>query len=90
MTDWTEEQKAMWVLEHGEPDIAWIFERNDQIVYRRPLARNGGLIPPWISLTRQQVKTSVAESEQSETLLKRQRAIRKRVSEREFILGEHT
>lgn len=61
VTDWTEEEKAIWVLEHGEPDVAWIFERNGERLYRRPLARHGGLIPPWISLTREEVDAIVKD-----------------------------
>ncbi len=38
---WTEAEKAFWILENGKPDFAWIFERNGDIVYRRPMAAPG-------------------------------------------------
>lgn len=46
---WTDTDKAQWILENGEPNITWIFERNGDAVYRRPMCNN---LPPWISKER--------------------------------------
>ncbi len=49
VSEWTQEDKALWILTNGEPNVAWIFERDGDTVYKRPMARNGGLIPPWMN-----------------------------------------
>jgi len=53
MREWTETEKAFWILENGEPEFAWIFERNGDDVYRRPMAEPGKELPPWISKERE-------------------------------------
>ena len=59
MTEWSETEKAFWILEHGEPDYAWIFERNGDIVYRRPFAAPGSKLPPWVSTEREEVTNKI-------------------------------
>lgn len=54
---WTDTQKAQWILENGNPKLAWIFERVDSTVYKRPIAPDGEPLPPWISKDRVVVKT---------------------------------
>lgn len=51
MNTWTDTDKAQWILENGTPDIAWIFERANNIIYRRPAAGSKN-IPPWIDKER--------------------------------------
>lgn len=46
---WTDAEKAIWILENGPPRVAWIFERNGDDVYRRPMAEPGTELPPWFS-----------------------------------------
>lgn len=58
---WTETEKAFWILENGEPDHAWIFERNGNIIYQRPINGPSGKIAPWISLDRVEVKNMTAK-----------------------------
>lgn len=55
MHEWTETEKAFWILEHGEPKFAWIFERNGDEVYRRPFASPDTTLPPWVSKDRELV-----------------------------------
>lgn len=59
MTEWTETEKAFWILENGEPKVAWIFERNGQSVYKRPMAEPGNNLPPWISAEREEVTNKI-------------------------------
>ena len=59
VTEWTETEKAFWILEHGEPDYVWIFERNGGIVYRRPFATPGSKLPPWVSAEREEVTDKI-------------------------------
>ena len=59
MREWTETEKAFWILEHGEPKYAWIFERNGDIVYRRPMAEPGAVLPPWVSKEREEVTNKI-------------------------------
>lgn len=54
MSTWTDADKAQWILENGEPKFAWIFERNGELLYRRPMA-NTGVLPPWIPRERELV-----------------------------------
>lgn len=49
MNAWTDAEKAQWILENGEPKIAWIFERVGDIIYKRPMSEN---LPPWICTER--------------------------------------
>lgn len=51
--------KAQWILENGYPKYAWIFERNGDIVYRRPMADPGTKLPPWINKQREEVTNKV-------------------------------
>ena len=52
---WTETEKAFWILQNGEPKVAWVFERNGDKIYRRPFADPGSKLPPWISTERELV-----------------------------------
>lgn len=56
---YTETDKAFWILENGDPDFAWIFERNGDTVYRRPMAAPGTILPPWISTEREEVTNKI-------------------------------
>lgn len=56
---WTETDKALWILANGEPNYAWIFERNGDIVYRRPFAAPGSKLPPWLSAKREEVANKI-------------------------------
>lgn len=49
---WTDAKKAFWILQNGEPKVAWIFERNGDLLYRRPFAEPGSNLPPWINTER--------------------------------------
>jgi len=62
ITEWTETEKAFWILENGEPKFAWIFERNGDIVYKRPMVEpgSGTKLPPWISAEREEVTNKIA------------------------------
>lgn len=51
MNTWTDTDKAQWILENGQPQVDWVFERVNEIIYRRP-AGGSRNIPPWISLDR--------------------------------------
>jgi len=48
-TEYNEADKAQWILEHGQPRFVWIFERDDDKLYRRPMAHPGTELPPWMS-----------------------------------------
>ena len=58
MTQWDDVAKAAWILEYGMPDVGWIFERVGEIVYQRPMAKDGQILPPWISTKREVVLTT--------------------------------
>ena len=60
IVEWTDADKAAWILEYGKPDVAWIFERVDETVYQRPMARDGQVLPPWISTEREVVLVSTS------------------------------
>jgi hypothetical protein len=60
---WSETAKAFWILEHGGPKFAWIFERNGDIVYKRPMAEPGTNLPPWISSEREEVTNKIVGRE---------------------------
>lgn len=47
MKEWSDIDKAQWILENGTPDYIWIFERNGEQVYRRRSPANGKELPPW-------------------------------------------
>jgi hypothetical protein len=59
ITEWTETEKAFWILENGEPRFAWIFERNGDIVYKRPMTDPGTKLPPWVSAEREEVTDKI-------------------------------
>jgi hypothetical protein len=63
ITEWTETEKAFWILENGEPRFAWIFERNGQTVYKRPIADPSTKLPPWISPEREEVTNKIVGRE---------------------------
>ena len=60
MNNWTDAEKAFWILENGKPKFAWIFERNGDTIYRRPMAEPGTVLPPWISTEREEVTNKIA------------------------------
>ena len=51
MSKWTDLDKAQWVLENGPPEIVWVYECANEIVYRRPMRNTN--VPPWVSLDRE-------------------------------------
>ena len=53
--EWSETDKALWILENGPVDHAWIFERNGDIVYRRPIAGPSGKLAPWLPKEREEI-----------------------------------
>lgn len=55
-TEYTEIEKVQWILEHGHPKFVWIFERADDILYRRPMAQPGTELPPWMNTDREIVR----------------------------------
>lgn len=57
--EWSETDKAFWILANGEPNFAWIFERNGETVYRRPFAAPGSKLPPWVSAQREEVTNKI-------------------------------
>ena len=67
--EWTETEKAFWILEHGEPRYAWIFERNGDIVYKRPMAEPGTNLPPWVSTDREEVTNKIVGREVNMSIL---------------------
>lgn len=58
-SDWhshdAEVRKAEWILKNGQPKNAWIYERVDDTVYRRPIPADGHELPPWINKEREVV-----------------------------------
>ena len=48
--------KAEWILKNGNVKPAWIFERVDDKVYKRPIAPDGHQLPPWMSKERVLIK----------------------------------
>ena len=48
---WSDADKAQWILENGMPEIKYIYERNGSLVYKRPIRDEA--LPPWISLERE-------------------------------------
>ena len=59
MNNWTDAEKAFWILENGKPSYAWIFERNGDIVYKRPMAEPGTILPPWVRTEREEVTNNI-------------------------------
>ena len=53
--EYTEADKAQWILENGHPKFIWIFERVDEQIYRRPMAEPGTELPPWMPIEREAV-----------------------------------
>ena len=54
--EWTEAEKALWILENGVPEYAWIFERVDNTVYKRPVMGDPNKpVPPWIDTKNREV-----------------------------------
>jgi hypothetical protein len=51
--NWSDTDKAQWILENGKPDYVWIFERVNDIVYKRPAPAAGCSLPPWINRERE-------------------------------------
>ena len=60
---WTKAEKAQWILEHGEPNFVWIYERAGTEIYRRPSRDMGVNLPPWISTNRQKIESCVGHEE---------------------------
>ena len=54
---YTEADKAQWILENGRPRFVWIFERDDDKIYRRPMAEPGTELPPWMPTERELLNT---------------------------------
>lgn len=48
VVEWTDADKALWILQNGQPKYAEIFERVDDQVYSRPSNAPGDIVPPWI------------------------------------------
>lgn len=61
--EWTDTEKAFWILQNGEPKYAWIFERNGDTVYRRPFAEPGSKLPPWLPIEREEVSNKIVGRE---------------------------
>ena len=54
--EWTDAEKALWILEHGPVEYAWIYERVDNTVYRRPVMGDANMpVPPWINKEREEI-----------------------------------
>lgn len=66
LTKWSDTDKALWILENGPADHAWIFERNGDIVYRRPIPGPTGKIAPWLPKEREEVTYKIIEEFQNE------------------------
>lgn len=60
---WSDADKAFWILQHGKPKFAWIFERNGNIVYRRPVPEPGTTLPPWINSDREEITNKIVGQE---------------------------
>lgn len=66
---WTETEKAFWILQNGEPKYAWIFERNGELVYRRPFAEPGSKLPPWISTERELINIAPITGKKADVII---------------------
>jgi hypothetical protein len=66
MTEWTDTKKAQWILENGSPDIKWVYERVNDVVFRRPfLGDPDSNVPPWIPSKREKYYTLKTSDERS-------------------------
>ena len=52
-TEYTEVEKAQWILENGHPKFVWIFARVGEQIYRKPMAEPGTKLPPWMPTERE-------------------------------------
>jgi hypothetical protein len=57
MSEWSDVEKAEWILKNGHVQTKQIFERVDNKVYARPVMENGAKLPPWISAERKLIST---------------------------------
>ncbi len=57
MSEWSDVEKAEWILKNGHVQTKQIFERVDNKVYARPVMVNGAKLPPWISAERKLIST---------------------------------
>lgn len=57
MDEYTDFDKAQWILENGNPKITWIYERANDVVYRRPITDPSVPFPPWINKERTPIQT---------------------------------
>lgn len=48
VVEWSDADKALWILQNGQPKYAEIFERVDDQVYTRPSNAPGDNVPPWV------------------------------------------
>ena len=62
---YTDADKAEWILKHGTPKYAWIFERVGDTIYRRPMAEPGTPLPPWINVNREDITDQTIENLQA-------------------------
>jgi hypothetical protein len=46
--------KAQWILEHGHPDIIYTYERVSNTIYKR-VSLGSKNIPPWININERTV-----------------------------------
>ncbi len=58
---YTESEKAFWILENGPLDHVWLFERNGDIIYRRPGLGPSGKLAPWIPKEREEITNKTVE-----------------------------
>lgn len=66
MTEWTDSEKAQWILENGSPDIKWVYERVEDVVFRRPFLNDPeSNIPPWIPHKREKYYVLKSRGEKS-------------------------
>ena len=57
MSEWSDVDKAEWILKNGHVQTKNIFERVDNKVYARPIMENGAKLHPWISPERKVIST---------------------------------
>ncbi len=66
--EYSEADKAQWILENGNPRFVWIYERVDDKIYRKPMSHPEANLPPWMSSQRELVQCSdEAENLHTET-----------------------
>ena len=61
--EYTEADKAQWILENGTPRYVCIYERDGDKIYRKPMPHPEASLPPWMSTQRELVRSS-KETEQ--------------------------